>query len=108
MKSLYVFLTGRRSAIAVSVQVGREAVQAALAPEPRLLVTAERARGIEAVVGVGPDDAGAQALRHPEDAGALFRPHAGREPERCVVRLLDRLLRRAEREHGEHRAEDLL
>src|SRR6476619_4772037 len=85
-----------------------EPVQAALAAEARLLVAAERARRIEPVERVRPDDAGAEPLGHPEDARALLRPDAGREPVRRVVRLLDRLLRRTEGEDGEHRAEDLL
>src|SRR6266540_7172172 len=94
--------------VSLELQVGLEPVPAALAAEPRLLVAAERRGGIEAVVGVGPDHARAQALRHPEDAGALVRPHARGQPVRRVVGLLDRLLRRPEREHREHRPEDLL
>ena len=83
-------------------------MQAALAAEARLLVAAERAGRVEAVERVRPDDAGPQVLRHPEDARAFLRPHACREAVRRVVRLLDRFLRRAEREHAQHRPEDLL
>ena len=92
----------------VEPQVRLEPVAAALAAEAGLLVAAERRRRIEAVERVRPDDAGAQPLDHPQDPRALLRPHAGREPVRRVVRLLDRLLGRAEREHREHRPEDLL
>src|SRR5881275_2997559 len=106
MNSLYVFLTGRRSATeglrVLEPQIRLEPVQAALAAEARLLVAAERRRRVEAVERVRPDDAGAQLVRHPEDARALLRPDAGAEAVRRVVRLLDRFLRRAEREHGEH------
>src|SRR4051794_34413316 len=114
MKSLYVLLTGSRATSAaeglrtVEGEVRLEPVQAALASEAGLLVPAERARRVEAVERVRPHDAGAQVLRHPEDARALLRPHAGRQPVRRVVRLLHRLLGRAEREHAQHRAEDLL
>src|SRR6476646_4582867 len=83
-------------------------VQAALAAEAGFLVTAERARRIEAVERVRPYDSGAQLLRHPEDPRALLRPDARRQSVRRVVRLLDRLLGRAERQHAQHRAEDLL
>src|SRR5204863_3569 len=89
-------------------EVRLEPVPAALAAEARLLVPAEGARWVEAVVRVRPDDACAQPLGHPEDARALLRPDAGGQPVRRVVRLLDRLVGRAEREHREHGAEDLL
>src|SRR3954453_23581043 len=112
MNSLYVFFTGRRLATErlrrIERQVGLHAVQPALAAEARHLVAAERARRVESVERVRPDDAGAQALGHPEDALALLRPDAGAQSVRRVVRLLDRLVRRAEREDGQHRAEDLL
>src|SRR6185312_17429661 len=57
---------------------------------------------------VRPDDAGAQTVRHPEDPRSLLRPDTSAQAVRRVVRLLDRLVGRAEREHAEHRAEDLL
>src|SRR5688572_14756875 len=81
---------------------------AALAAEARLLVPAERRRRVEAVVGVRPDDARAQALCHGEDPRAFLRPHAGGEAVRRVVCLLERLVRRSEREDGEDGPEDLL
>src|ERR1700759_5288190 len=82
---------------AVERQVRLEPVPAALAPEAGLLVAAERAPRGAAVERVRPDDAGAQAFGHPEDPRALLRPHARREAVRRVVRLLDRLVGRAER-----------
>src|SRR4051794_19048665 len=112
MNSLYVFLTGRRSATVrlrpVEAHVRLHAVQAALATEAGFLVPAERARRVEAVERVRPDDAGAQPLCHPEDARALLRPHARAQPVRRVVRLLHRLVGGTEREDAEHGAEDLL
>src|SRR3954468_6609595 len=112
MKSLYVFLTGSRSATerlrVLEREVRLEPVQPALAAEARFLVTAERGRRVEAVERIRPDDAGAQPLCHPEDARALLRPHARAQAVRRVVRLLDRFLGRAEGEHAQHRAEDLL
>src|SRR6266496_1668681 len=80
----------------------------ALAAEAGLFVAAERRRRIEAVVGVRPYDSGAQSFRHPEDARALLRPDACAETVRRVVRLLDCLVRRAEREDRQHGTEDLL
>src|SRR4051812_5895730 len=112
MKSLYVFLTGSRSATerlrVLEGEVRLEPMETALAAEARLLVAAERARRVEAVERVRPHDAGAQALRHPQYARALLRPHPGGQAVGRVVRLLDGLLRRAERQHAEHGAEDLL
>src|SRR4051812_25503308 len=104
MNSLYVLRTASRS----DIEVGLQPVAAALAAVPRLLVAAERRRGVEAVERVGPHHAGPQLVRHPEDARALVGPHAGRQSVRRVVRLLDRLLRRAEGQYRQHRPEDLL
>src|ERR1044072_2994302 len=56
--------------------VGLQAVPAALAAVPRLLVAAERRRGVELVEGVRPDPPGAQLVRHPEDPRPLLRPDA--------------------------------
>src|SRR6202163_911805 len=81
---------------------------ATLATAAPLLVAAERRRRVQRAARVPPADAGPELLRHPEDARALLRPDAGREPVGGVVRLLDRLLRRAEGQRREHRPEDLL
>ena len=81
---------------------------AALAAVARLLVAAERAGRVELVERVGPDHAGAQLVGHPQDPRALVGPDAGRQPVRRVVGLLDRLGGRAEGQHRQHRAEDLL
>src|SRR4051794_5109188 len=112
MYSLYVLRTGRRSATErldrLEGQVWLEPVPSAFATEAGLLVAAERRSGVEAVVRVRPDDARAQAARHREDPRPLLRPHARTETVRRVVRLLHRLVRCAEGQHGEHRPEDLL
>ncbi len=100
---------GRITGVTTSaVEVRRKAVQATLAAEAGLLIAAERARRIEAVVGVRPHHPGLQPLGHPEDPRALLRPDARGEPVRRVVRLLDRLFGGAEGEHAEDRPEDLL
>src|SRR6266498_2863751 len=49
----------------LKVQVRLQPVQAALAPEPALLVPAERRAGIEPVERVRPDHPGPQPLGHP-------------------------------------------
>src|SRR3954447_20181142 len=112
MNSLYVFLTGSRSATvrlrSVEVDVRLQPVASALAAEAGFLVAAERRGRVEPVEGVRPHDARAQTLGHPEDARALLRPDPGAQSVWRVVRLLDRFLRRAEGEDREHRAEDLL
>src|SRR6476661_1149168 len=111
MKSLYVFLTGSRSATvwlrSVEVDVRLEPVASAFAAEAGFLVAAERRRRVEPVEGVRPHDARAQTLGHPEDARAFLGPDPGAQAVRRVVRLLDRFLWRAERDHRENRAEDL-
>ena len=96
---------GHRS---LTLQVGLQAVAAALAAVARLLVAAERAGRVELVERVGPHHAGAQLVGHPQDARALVGPDAGGQAVRRVVGLLDRLGGRAEGQHRQHRAEDLL
>src|SRR5205085_8767432 len=66
----------------LQLEVRGEAVAAALPAEARLLVATEGAGRVELVEGVGPDDAGLQALGHPEDAAALLGPHPGRQAVR--------------------------
>src|SRR6476661_2811970 len=111
MKSLYVFLTGSRSATvwlrSVEVDVRLQPMASAFAAEAGFLVTAKRRGRVEPVEGVRPYDARAQTLGHPEDARAFLGPDPGAQAVRRVVRLLDRFLWRAEREHRENRAEDL-
>ena len=99
----------RRQASAHRAQVGRQAVAAALAAEARLLVAAERARRVEAVERVGPHHAGPQPLGHPQDAASpsrsTRRPTARRA---CCWPSPRASAGRAERQHRQHRAEDLL
>src|SRR5215210_1259965 len=100
--------SGPAAARSLELHVGLETVEAALAAEAGLLVAAERRGRVEAVVGIRPDDACAEALGHREDPRALLGPDTRRETVRRVVRLLDGLVRRAEGEDREHRPEDLL
>src|SRR5579875_496900 len=90
------------------MEVGLQTVPAALAAEAGFTVSDERAGGVEPVVGVGPHHAGPQPLGQPQDAAALLRPDPGGQDAGGVVRLGHRFLRRAEGQHGQHRAEDLL
>ena len=60
----------------LQLQVSVEAMQATFAADAAFLVAAKRRRRIEFVKGVRPDNAGAQALRHPENLRAFVRPHA--------------------------------
>ena len=88
--------------------IRRQPVQATLATEAAFLVAAERTRRVELVVGVRPDDAGAELVDHLENLAALVRPHARAQAVGDVVRALERLLRRAERHHAQHRPENFL
>src|ERR1019366_1119027 len=90
------------------IEVRGQALPAALPSEAGLPVPAERARRVEPVIGVGPDHARAQPLRHPENPAALLGPDPGRQSVRRVVRLRHGFLWSAERQHRQHRAEDLL
>ena len=64
------------SACRSSLQVGGEAVAAALAAVAGLLVAAERAGRVELVERVGPHHAGAQRAGHVQDPRALLGPDA--------------------------------
>src|SRR5271156_593827 len=60
----------------IQFNIGEQTVQSAFAAHARLLVAAERAGWIEFVVGVGPNDAGADFAGDFEDFGAFVRPDA--------------------------------
>src|SRR5581483_12379322 len=83
-----------RAAASLELQVRLEPVAPALSAEARLLVAAEGRRRVEPVVRVRPNHAGPEPLRHPQDPRALLGPNPGRQAVGCVVRLLDRLVRR--------------
>src|SRR3954449_762300 len=91
-----------------SLEVAGEPVTPALAAVSGLLVAAEGRRRVELVERVGPDDAGPELVRDLEDARALLGPDAGRQAVGGVVRLRDGLVGGAEREHAQHRPEDLV
>src|SRR5215210_747173 len=91
-----------------SLEIAGEPVPAALAAVAGLLVAAEGRRRVELVERVGPHDAGPELIRDLQDPRALLRPDAGRQAIGAVVGLGDGLVGRAEREHAEHRAEDLV
>src|SRR6202789_4542469 len=99
---------GKRLMASSRARVVEEALAAALAPEPAFLVAPEGRRRVETVEGVGPDDAGLELRRHPQDPGPLVGPDPGAQPVGRVVGLLDRLVDRAESEDGEHGPEDFL
>src|SRR5262245_27144823 len=106
--AVFAAFPARAAAGRSGIEVRGEPGPAALPPETRLLVAAERAGRVEPVVGVRPDHPGAQPPRHPQDPAALFGPDPRRQPVGGVVRLRHRLLRGAEREHRQDRPEDLL
>src|SRR4029453_7133530 len=106
--SLYVLRTVRREGAVDLGKVRLQAVPAALTAVTGFLVPAERRGRVELVERVGPHHTGAQLVGHGQDLRALVAPDTGRQPVRRVVRLLDRLGRGPERQHRQHRAEDLL
>src|SRR5690554_1327630 len=89
------------------LQIGSEAVTAALAAVARLLVATEGARRVEPVEGVRPDHAGTKLVCDREDLAPLVAPDAGRQSVRGVVGLGNRLGRGTECQHGEHWPEHL-
>src|SRR5438552_1431676 len=105
MNSLYVLRTPNR---VDSGKVALQAVPAALATVPGLLVPAEGRSRVEPVERVGPHHTGAQLVGDRQDSRTLLGPHPGGQPVRCVVRLLHRLGGGAECQYRKHRSEDLL
>src|SRR5881392_4058235 len=81
---------------------------AAFAAETAFLIAAERTGGIEFVVGVRPDDAGAKFTHDLENLAAFIGPDASAQSVRRIVRALDCFFRGAERHHAQDRAEDFL
>src|SRR5688500_1751197 len=83
---------GAATSAILEPDVGVETVHAALAPEARFLVAAERGGRVEPIERVRPDDARLHLPGHPQDPAALLRPHAGGKAVRRVVGLLDGLV----------------
>src|SRR5664279_4725004 len=96
MSSLYVLRTSTRSS---DIEVGLQSVTTALSPEAGLAHATEGTGRVEAVVGVGPNHAGAQPLGDPVCSTPLLAPYATGQSVLRVVRLGDRLFGRAERQH---------
>src|ERR1039457_1976022 len=69
----------------VQPAIRRQPLNPAFATETAFLVAAERTRRVELVVGVRPDDAGAQLVDNLENLAALVRPHAGAQAVRRVI-----------------------
>src|SRR6266511_3807233 len=84
------------------------ALLAELAADARLLVAAERVPWVEQVVVVDPDGAGAQPLGDLDGPGGVAAPDGAGQPVVGVVGDRDRLLVAVERDHRQHRPEDLL
>src|SRR5690349_11436495 len=69
----------------VQFAIRGEALNTAFTAETAFLVAAEGAGGIELVVSVGPDDAGAQLVHHLENLAAFVGPNAGAKSVGNVV-----------------------
>ena len=72
----------------------------AFAPKPAFLISAERTRRIEFVIGIRPDDAGPQFVDDLENLAAFVGPNAGAQTVRRVICALDRFFGRAESHHA--------
>src|SRR5687768_1816094 len=96
------------SSLSYQLHVVEQPLPSPLSPKSGFLVSTERGRGIELVERVRPHHTGLQLGAHLENTRALVGPDASREAVHGVVRFLDGFLERAEREHAQHRAEDLL
>src|SRR6058998_2493240 len=79
-----------------------------ISPEPRELVAAERRRGIVEVVRVDPDRSRLDGAGHAVRLLDVLRPDPGGQPVHRAVGELDALGLVLERQHRQHRAEDLL
>ena len=88
--------------------VAVERVEPLVAPEPRLLVAAERDGDVGGVERVDPDDPGPDRAGQPVRPVHVAGPQAGREAERRVVRDAERVGLVLELGDGQDRPEDLL
>ena len=84
------------------------ALLAELAADAGLLVAAEGVPGVEEVVVVDPDRAGAQALGHPHGAGRVAAPDGAGQAVPRVVGHGDRVVVVVDTDDGQDRPEDLL
>ena len=114
---------GKPTRPSIQPTIRRQPLQSTLATEAAFLVAAEGTRRVEFVIGVRPDDAGAQFVHHLENFTAFVRPHARAQAVGNVVRALERLACRgpgneaqtgfsfllsAFEIHAQHRPENLL
>ena len=79
-----------------------------LAAETGLLVPAKCCMRRVDMVAIGPHTAGLYAAPHPVGVVDVARPDARAEAVDRVIADLDRVLKRLERRHRQHRSEDLL
>src|ERR1700722_4198914 len=92
----------------IQFAISRKTLHAAFAAEAAFLVAAKGAGGIEFVVGVGPDDAGAEVVHHLENLAAFVGPDAGTQAIRSVVGALEGFFGCAKGHHAEDGAENFL
>src|SRR5262249_12118094 len=80
-------------------------ILAQLAAKAAHLEAAERGGGVEDVVAVDPDRAGAETIGDPVRLADVACPHCRRQTEACLVAAADHFLDVLELQHVHHRAE---
>src|SRR5258706_6866279 len=91
------FMANALPILTLNAHVRRQPLQAPLAAESALFVAAERARRIELVVRVGPNDPGPELVHHVENLAPFVRPDARTQPVRNIVRAFEGFLWRPKR-----------
>ena len=89
------------------LKIREQTVKPALASYAALLVTAEWRSRIEFVIGICPDDSGAQLVGDFENLRTLVGPYSSAQTIRDVIGFLHCLLGRTESLDGKYRTEDL-
>src|SRR5664279_1959084 len=92
----------------LELRVAVEGVERLVAPEPRLLRTAERDRVVGTVEGVDPDRTSPEPARDPMGPRHVAGPDGRRQPVRRIVRDADRVRLVSDLDDGQDGPEDLL
>src|ERR1700721_381428 len=87
----------------LNLHIRCQSLDAAFTAKATFFVTTERTCGIELIISVRPDNAGAELVHHLENLAAFVGPNARAQTIRSIVRALERFFRGAKCHDAQHR-----